>query len=248
MRRAALTKRQTDPRRRRGSNRNICRSSDRYADAGEAENPWIGGLAAQIARALAGGVADIAEDEEIADRGAGKARAVDRLAGPQALHKPSRRAGNRVRLHLRLLDLVGQRRIDADAAIGRKLDKTLRQIHIARAKRRADFALRDVPVENAIKRPIADLDRIIHGEPRACLHAAANDRKRGDREHDGAHTRKGGMAQHGNELFSAQGVSHGANIVFPMRRRIASHLRLFDSRTPSGALRADKYIPARSDS
>jgi hypothetical protein len=37
------------------------------------------------------------------------------------------------------------------------------------------------------------------------------------------------MAQHGDESFSAQGVNHGANIVFPMRRRIAGHLRLFDN-------------------
>ena len=188
---------QTDPRRRRGSNRNICGGSDRYADAGEAENPWIGGLAGQVTRALARGVADIAKDEEIADRRAGKACAVDRLAGPKSLHKSSRRTGDRTRFHLRLLDLTGQRRIDGDAAIGGKLDKALRQIRIARGKRRADFALGDVSAENAIQRPIADLDRVIHGEPRARLHAAANDRKRGACEQDGAQNRKGGMAQHG---------------------------------------------------
>ena len=114
---------------------------------------------------------------------------------------------------LRLFGLVGQRRIDGDAAIGSKLDKTLRQIVVAGCKRPTDFALRDIPVENAIERPIADLDRIIHGEPRLCLHAAANDRKRGTCKQDGAEYRKGGMAQHGDELFSAQGVNHGANIV-----------------------------------
>ena len=140
-----LDQRQTDPRRRRGANRNICRSGDRDADAGKAENPWIGRLAGQVARALARGVADIAEHEEIADRRAGKACTIDRLAGPKPLHKSSRRAGNRARFHLRLLDLIGQRRIDGDAAIGSKLDKALRQVIVARGKRRADFALRDDP-------------------------------------------------------------------------------------------------------
>ena len=68
----------------------------------------------------------------------------------------------------------------------------MRQIIVTGGKRRADFALCDTLVENAIERPVADLDRIIHGEPRARLQAAATDRKRGACKQDGAQSRECG--------------------------------------------------------
>ena len=54
--------------------RGVGARGDRNADAGKTKNPGIGRLAEQIACALARGVADVAKDEKIADRGAGEAR------------------------------------------------------------------------------------------------------------------------------------------------------------------------------
>ena len=60
----------------------ISGGGDRDAGAGKAENPWIVLPACQIARAFARGVADVAEDEQIAKSGAGKAGKIGRFAGP----------------------------------------------------------------------------------------------------------------------------------------------------------------------
>ncbi|HWX83869.1 MAG TPA: hypothetical protein VNZ48_09750 [Xanthobacteraceae bacterium] len=126
--------------------------------------------------------------------------------------------------------LIGQSRIEGDTAIGRKLDKALRQIIVAGGKRRADFALGDAPVEDAIERPVADLDRIVVAhESGAGVNAATDKREGRCGKENRARKRNRGMAQHGNESFSAQGVNHGANIAFAMARRIARHLRLFDN-------------------
>ena len=60
-----------------------------------------------------------------------------------------------------LAHVVGQRRIDCDVAIRRKRHKALREIDIARGKRRANFAFRHVAIEGARQRTIADRDRIV---------------------------------------------------------------------------------------
>ena len=58
--------------------------------------------------------------------------------------------------------------------VGGKLDKALCEIDISSRKRRTDFAFRDVTAESAVKRLIADFDRIGFGKTRARRHTAAN--------------------------------------------------------------------------
>src|SRR5208282_6324810 len=154
-----LHNREPDPRRRTDAERSIrpCRNSE--PDTGEPKNPRVGVLASEVARALARSIPDVAEHEEIAERGAGEACKIDRFASPQALHKSTSGIGNRGGLCIRLRYLVDQRRVDADAAIGRKLEEALRKVRIASGEGRLDFALRDALVERAVERLVGDLDR-----------------------------------------------------------------------------------------
>ncbi len=146
--------RQSDPLRRAGAERGVGRRRDADADAGKTENPRIVFLAGEIMRALARGVADVAEHEEIAERGAGEAREIGRLAGPQAVHEASGGIGRRGVLHARVIDRVGERRIDWHGAVGRERDKALRQIDIVSGERRADFAFGNVAIERPVERLI----------------------------------------------------------------------------------------------
>ncbi len=100
-------------------------------------------------------------------------------------------------IHVRVLDLGGQGRIDGDAAIGGKRDKALREIAIARCQRGADLPFRDVTIERAIERPIADLDRVIgRGEAVSRRNAGVDERNRDEREDGGAHERNSRMPDH----------------------------------------------------
>ena len=164
MRRAALTSVRPTRSGVAEPNRNVGGGGDRDADAGEAENPWIGRLAGQVARALARGVADIAKDEEIADRGAGKACAIDRLAGPKSLHKSPGRTGDRAAFTCACLTSSASAGSMATLRSAASSTKLCARSVSPGGKRRADFALGNVSVKNAIERPIADLDRVIHGE------------------------------------------------------------------------------------
>ena len=139
----------------------VGRGGDGDADAGETENPRIVVLAREIVRALARGIADIAEHKEIAERGAGEACQIGGFAGPQSVDKSACGVADGRLLHAGVLHLGRQGRIDGDAAIGRERDKALRKADIARGQCSADFALRHIPVEAAIERLIADLDRIV---------------------------------------------------------------------------------------
>ena len=123
------------PKRRVGARR------DRDADAGETQDQFIGLLASGEALALAHRVADIAEDEKIAERGARERRHVVRFAGDEAARETFRlvarggglRGG---RIHL-LRPGAGS---IATLRSARKVDETLREIRIVGGKRRLDFA------------------------------------------------------------------------------------------------------------
>ena len=82
-----------------------------------------------------------------------------------------------------------------NAAIGRKLDKALRKIDIARRERGADFALRDLAIEDAVERLVADLDRVVR--PRQAASGAAmpprTTDERGERKNEAPAKREGRM-------------------------------------------------------
>ena len=90
-----------DALRRGDAERGIGRRGDADSDAGKTQDPGIVCLAGEITRAFARGVTDVAEDEQIADRGAGKAREIGRLAGPQPADKTPGGLGGRVVLDRR---------------------------------------------------------------------------------------------------------------------------------------------------
>ena len=84
---------------------------------------------------------------------------------------------------LAVLDLGGQGRIDGEIAIGGKRDEALRQIEIAGRQRRADVALRNIAIEGAVERPIADFDRIVRrGKLVTRGNAAAHEHRGNQRE------------------------------------------------------------------
>jgi hypothetical protein len=112
-------------------------------------------------RAFARGIADVAEDEEIAESGPREACKVGGLAGPQSMDKSACGVADGGLLHAGVLHLGRQSRIDGDAAIGRERDKALREIDIARRQCSPDFMLRHIPIEAAIERLIGDPDRIV---------------------------------------------------------------------------------------
>src|SRR5262249_38328204 len=145
--------RQADPLRRTKTDRHVSTRSDGDTDTGETENPRIGRLAEQVVRALARRVADIAEDEEIPNSSAGEARQVGGLAAPKSFHEAAGGVSRRSRVRLRLFHLVGERRVDGDLALGRKVEEALRQVEIAGGERRTDFALRDRAAQDIVERP-----------------------------------------------------------------------------------------------
>ena len=167
---------------------------DGDADAGETENPRIVVLAHEIVRALARGIADIAEHNEIAERGPGEACQVGGFAGPQSVDKSACGVADGRLLHAGVLHLGRQGRIDGDAAIRRERDKALRKADIARGQCSADFALRHIPIEAAVERLIADPNRIVGcSETVSRGNAFANKRKRDQGKENGADERKGRM-------------------------------------------------------
>ncbi len=120
---------------------------------------------------------------EIAERGAGEACQIGGFAGPQSVDKSAGGVADGRLLHAGVLHLGRQGRIDGDAAIGRKRDKALRKVDIARGQCGADFALRHIPIEAAVERLIADPDRIVGcSEPVSRGNAVANKRKRDQRQ------------------------------------------------------------------
>ena len=89
-----------------------------------------------------------------------------------------------------------QLRIDGDAAIGREIEKALREIDVICGKRLADFALGNGLTEHAVEGPVAHLRRIIGGGKLLDLiQGATSDRDGGAAEHDRGNERDRRMAQ-----------------------------------------------------
>ncbi len=99
------------------------------------------------------------------------------------MHEAAGRIGDGGLLRACILDLGGQGRIDSEIAIGGKRDEALRQIEIAGRQRRGDVAFRDIAIECAVERPIADFDRIVgRGELVTRGNAAAHEHRRNQRK------------------------------------------------------------------
>ena len=113
----------------------------------------------------------------------------------KSVHKPPGGVRRRRRVGPRLLDLVGQRRIDLDAALGRQIEKALREIDVAGRQRSADFMLRNALGKDVIERPVADRHRIVGGcKPLRFVDGIAADDHGHATENDGAQQRKYRMA------------------------------------------------------
>jgi hypothetical protein len=99
------------------------------------------------------------------------------------MHEAAGGVGERVLIRFGFLDLAWKRRINCHITLGREVDKTLRQIDIARSERAADFTLRDVAIKACGERLVGDSDRIVRCR-KALLrgNAAAHEKGRSNRK------------------------------------------------------------------
>jgi len=136
--------------------------------------------------AFARRIANIAENEGVAERAAGKACEVVRLPGDQPASEVFGRAGERSRVRIRGLHPLGQSGIDRDAAIARKLEQTPRQIGVASRERCLDFTRRNRSIECTRQPEIGKQCRVVLGvEQPMGLEAARHRGKRGKRANAG---------------------------------------------------------------
>ena len=146
----------------RGAHRGIGAGGDRDADAGKTEDQPVGLLPLREPAAFAHRVADIAEHEQVAERGAGEADEIVRLTRDQAARESCRPWRPRVFSALTASStFCDELRIDRDLPVEREVDEALREFGILRRQRRLDFARRDRGVERAsrVSGPQARPDR-----------------------------------------------------------------------------------------
>jgi len=98
---------------------------------------------------------------------------------------------------------VGQIRIAYNVTLGRKRDKALSKIDVARGERRADFALRDFAIERARQRTIGDLHRIV-GCPDSIMRGdtAANENASGNGAKNAGNKRSRGAPRYAEKTFA----------------------------------------------
>src|SRR5204863_6538929 len=138
-------------------------SPGRNGDAGEREpqNKLVDVLSARAIDAFAHRIADVAEHEQVADRGTGKARNVLGLSGHEPIGKALGDLLAGLRRLNRRVDLTDKRGVDRNTALARQLDKALGKLDVAGGERRLDLAPRDRRREAAIKADVGKLYRII---------------------------------------------------------------------------------------
>ena len=147
-----LEHRETDARRRAGAERRVGAGGERDADAGEAEHELVCRLARRHARAFTDGIADIAKDKQIAERGAGEADEILRLTDDETLRKTAGGALGGGGRRIRILDPRDQRRVDRHLAVAREVEKALGEVGVVGLERGLDLAAGDVGVERAFER------------------------------------------------------------------------------------------------
>ena len=144
-----------------GAERRIGAGGDREADAGEAEDQFVDLLAGREPRAFAHRVADVAEHEQVAERGAGEADGVVRFAGDEALGEildVALRAGGG---GVRGLDLGGERRLDRHLVLAGKLEKAVGEFGIVGGQRGLDLARRHLRLEHPAHGVIGERHRVV---------------------------------------------------------------------------------------
>ena len=79
------------------------------------------------------------------------------------MRKASRGLRDRSGFCARLFHPISEVRIDGHTALGRQIEKALREIEVASGERSVNLTLGDALREDAVERPIADLDRVVGG-------------------------------------------------------------------------------------
>ena len=117
------------------------------------------------------------------------------LAAPKSFHKAAGGVRRRRRIRLRLFHLVGECGIEREPALGRKVEKALRQVDIAGGERRADFAFRNGATKYIVERLVGDLHRIIGSKLLRPLEGIPSYGNRCAAQHERAKKRKGRLPQ-----------------------------------------------------
>ncbi len=107
-------------------------------------------------RAFAHRVADVAEHEQVAERGAGQPDEIVRLAGDEALGEVAGCARGWRPARIGLLDLGDQRRIDRHLLVARKIEEAVGEIDVVGRERGLDFARGDIGIRTSGERVIGE--------------------------------------------------------------------------------------------
>ena len=182
---ATFTRLRPDSNRQHGAERNIGAGRHRDADAGKPEDQLVGLLTGREPRTFAHGVADIADHEQIADRGAGKADEIVRFTGHEPFGEILYVAAGAVGLRNGGLDLRGKRRLDRNLLLAGKFQEAVGEVGILGGERSVDLAGGNLRIEVARHGMIGKRDRIVlRGDQRVRLEA---ERNRGKRRNDHRH-------------------------------------------------------------
>ncbi len=119
--------------------RRVCARGDRQTDAGQAQNQFVRLLSGRQPRAFAHRVANVAEHEQIPERGAGQPCHVIGFAGDESQREALRRMRRGRIFRHRGIHFVDQRGIECDVTVGGKIDEALGQIAVLGGERLPRF-------------------------------------------------------------------------------------------------------------
>ncbi len=142
----------------------------------------VGLLPGREPRALAHRVADVAEHEQIADRGAGEPDGILRLAGNETAREAFEIARGAGRVSHGLFDLLGEFGLDLHVLRTRQFEEAAGKVGVIGRERVLDLALGDRRVEALGDRPVGDRHRIVRDRDQLSgLDRQRHDRQRRDR-------------------------------------------------------------------
>jgi hypothetical protein len=144
-----LEHRQPEPCRSSNAGRCVSAGRDRDACAGQTQDQRVVGLAADVATSFAHSVANVADHEQIAERGSGKLGRILRFASNQSAGKARGGGSGRIGLIDSRLYALLQVNWQRYAAIVRQFDEALGEFRIVTIERRADLTDRNSAVKSA---------------------------------------------------------------------------------------------------
>src|SRR5262249_52411688 len=131
------------------------------ANAGEPKDHLVDLLAAGEPRALAHRITDIAEYEQVTDRGPRQSDEIVGLSGDEPMPELACRAACRGDAGTSRLDPAGQIRVDGHVPIGREIEEALGEVDVIGGERRFDLARCYAAVEGTGELPIRQQGRVI---------------------------------------------------------------------------------------